>query len=317
MASYHHLLQHTTQRFESPAKVFAKLKSKVQREEMCAKEPPCNVRAGERRAAEFKSPRKRAESTWMTEEPREGQRFGSYRNEAQALTLSPISSPQKNFGFSYSDISIKPVEDVPPSLTHMGHRQQIHAEAPQIRGPGGFRVTGRTPVKLQPVEDDRARSVFEEECAPLHTLMSPAHMFSPMRLRKRKWEPQELNKVSSSSTKRGTGSGVLHQPQGRKTSRAVSEGDPHTGLEDCSHVRRFSADRPEMNQFTHEPMFPPPRPTAKKREILSQLCSSETVLPASSLRGVRRLIPLCCFEQVAMLLRKTLFRCLLPRCLHT
>ncbi|XP_044021916.1 mis18-binding protein 1 isoform X2 [Siniperca chuatsi] len=281
MASYHHLLQHTKPRFESPAKVFAKLKSKVQREGMCATEggftgkgPLCNVR--EKNGAGLKSPWKIAESTWMIDEPKENQRFGSYRNEAQALTLSPISSPQKTFGYSYSDISSKLVDEMPP-VTDIGHgyvprkkaflestaesrplslvnRKQILTEPAQIRDLDGFKVTSRTPVKIQPVEKDCVRSVFEEECVPLEELTSPAYMFSPMRkrLRKRKWEPQEFNKVSSSTKE--VGNEVISQPLERKTSSAFSEDDTHNNT--CMHLRGFSADRSERNQFTHEAMFP-------------------------------------------------------------
>ncbi|XP_070777082.1 mis18-binding protein 1 [Enoplosus armatus] len=287
MASFHHFLQHTKPRFESPAKVFAKLKSKVQREEMCAQEgtftvngPLCSVR--DKHGSGFKSPRKRAESTWMTDEVKENQRVGSYRNEAQALTLSPISSPQKTFGYSYSDISSRFVEEMPP-LTDTGrgcsprkraflestavsrpfslvNRTQILTEPPRIGDLDGFKVTSRTPVKIQPVEEDCLRGVFEEECAPLNKLMSPAYVFSPMkkRLRKRKWELHE-NKVSSSTKE------VSNEV--RKTSSAFSEDDTHnnTRMEDVGGLRGFPADRSEMNQFTHEPTFPPSRSTLTKR----------------------------------------------------
>ncbi|XP_073338867.1 mis18-binding protein 1 isoform X3 [Pagrus major] len=281
MASYRHLSQHTKPRFESPAKVFAKLKSRVQREAMCAnegvftgKDPLCNVR--DKHGAEFKSPRKRAESTWITDELKENHRFGSYRNEVHAMTISPISSPQKTFSYSLSNIGHKPAEEI--SLTERGHgctprqraflestavsqphflvRQQIHTEPPQIRDLGGFSVTSRTPVKMQPVENS---CVFEEECAPL---MSPVHMFSPMRLRKRKWEPLGCN-----NSTREVSSEVISQPRGRKPSRVYSEDDTYnnTCMEDLGHVRRLSVDQPEMNQVTCEPVFKPPRSIAKKR----------------------------------------------------
>ncbi|XP_038585353.1 mis18-binding protein 1 isoform X4 [Micropterus salmoides] len=297
MASYHHVLQHTRPRFESPAKVFAKLKSKVQREGMCAKDgtltgkaPLCNVR--EKHGAGFRSPRKRAESTWMTDDLKENQRFGSYRNEAQALTLSPISSPQKT-GCSYSDLSSRLVEEMPP-VTDIGHgctqrqraflestvdsrpfRKQILTEPPQIRDLNGFKVTSRTPVKIQPVENDYVRSVFEEECAPLEELTSPTYIFSPMRkrLRKRKWELHELNKVSSSTKE--ISNEIISQPRERKTSSASSKDD--TQKNTPMDLGGSSADRSEMNQFTQEAMFPPPRPTATKRCYVTM----EKILPMS------------------------------------
>ncbi|XP_035530475.1 mis18-binding protein 1 [Morone saxatilis] len=285
MASYHRLLQHTTPRFESPAKVFAKLKSKVQREGMCATEgaagaaadPLCNVR--EKHVV--KSPRRRTESTWMTEEHKENQRVGSYRNEAQALTLSPISSPQKTFGYSYSDMSSRPAEEMPP-VTGRGRgctprkgaflestavsyplsqtRKQIHTGPPHIRDLDGFKVTSKTPVKIQPAENDSVRHVFEEECAPL---MSSASVFSPMRkrLRKRKWEPWGFNDVSSSTRE------LSDQTRERKTCSAFREDDAHnnTYMGDVDHGRGFSADWSDTNQFSHEPTFPPPKSIGKKR----------------------------------------------------
>ncbi|XP_031134714.1 mis18-binding protein 1 isoform X2 [Sander lucioperca] len=294
MASYHHVLQQTNRRFESPAKVFAKLKSKVERG-ICAKEgtftsddPLCNFNVSnvtEKHGAVFKSPKKGTESTWMAEQHKENQRYGSYRNQAQALTLSPISSPQKNVGYLYSDISSDHVEEMPPG-TITGHgctprkraflestavsypssrdnRKQIHKKPPQIRDSGGFKVTSRTPVKIQPVEPDHAGSELEDGCAPLDKLFSPAYMLSPTRKRlKRKWEPQEFNKVSSSTKEVSNES--ISQPQQRKTFSAASE-DKHTCIENLANIRGFSADPLEMNQFTHNSVFSSLRPIAMKR----------------------------------------------------
>ncbi|XP_071354861.1 mis18-binding protein 1 [Trachinotus anak] len=288
MASYRHLLQHTNPRSESPAKIFAKLKSKVQREAMCAKDPLYNV--GERHGADFNSPRKRAESFRTTAELKENQRFGSYHNEVQALTLSPISTPQKTFGYSFSDISSKHVDDMLPEMGHAftsrnGHtptkraflestavshplslvnREQIRSEH-QIRDFGGFQVTSKTPVKTD-TENERVRGVFVEDRVPLDKVMSPAKTFSPMktRVRKRKWEQKDLNNVSS--TTREVNNEGMSQPQVRKTSTAFSEDGTHNKscLEDLGDVRGFPADRSEMNLLTHEPVFPPPRSTAEK-----------------------------------------------------
>ena len=169
MASFNHLFQHTKPRFESPAKVFAKLKSKVQREGISAKEGTVT----DRDPLGFTSPRRKAKSTgWMNDELKENKRSGSYRCEASALTLSPISSPQKTFDYPYSDTSRHVVDTHP--LAELGHgcsprkraflestamsqpsfvvnRHRIHSEPPHIRGLDGFRVPSRTPVKIQPV----------------------------------------------------------------------------------------------------------------------------------------------------------------------
>ncbi|KAM6968615.1 mis18-binding protein 1 [Tautogolabrus adspersus] len=276
MAYYNHILQHAKPRFESPAKVFAKMKSKVQREEICAKDGIFRETAneplyGEKHEADFMSPRKRTESTWMTNELKENQRVGSYRNEAQVLTLSPIPTPQKPCDDSYLDISSKPMEEMPTWLgctprkrpfmesTAVSHplslcnrTTQSHIEKPQTRHIDGFMVTSsRTPVKMHPEEKDYMRGVFVDACAPLQ-FKSQGSMFSPIRkrLRKRKLEHQDFNKVSKD---------VFSQPQQRKTSSPFSEDDVHsnTYMEDFSDVKRFSADQTRLNWSTHEAMLPP------------------------------------------------------------
>lgn len=286
MASYHKVLYHTTPPFESPAKVFAKLKLKVQSKGICADSPLtndslCNVR--DKHLAAVMSPRKRAESTWMTEELTANQRSGSDHNKAQVWTLSPISSPQKSF--KSPDLISKHVEEMPPvkasghgrtlrkrsflESTAVAHpsprvnRKQIRTESPHIRHPGNSNVISRTPVKVQPVEEDFESSVFLEGCAPL---MSSAFMFSPMRTRlQRQCEQQQFNKVTSSTNEVCNGSR-------RKPSRAFS-GDTSTCIQSVSHVGGVSADPSQVNRFTHNPVCPTPRDIAIKREILFQFYS--------------------------------------------
>lgn len=276
MASFLNLSQHVNTRYESPAKVFAKLKSKVQREAkegICTgRDPLFNVR--EKHGADFNSPRRRTESTWMPDELKENQRFGSYRNEAEALTLSPITSPQKSIGYSY----FKPVVELPP-VTDMGHALQSRnqhsptkrafLESTDVFHPlvNGFTGTSRTPVKKLPVEKGCGNWMSEEECAPLEKVMSPGKMFSPMRksLRKRKWGQQEMNKVSSSTKE--VCNEVISQRRARKSSTALSEDGTHNNIcaEDLGTVRGCSllAEQSEMNQITHEPTFAQPRSIAQ------------------------------------------------------
>ncbi|XP_023141726.2 mis18-binding protein 1 isoform X2 [Amphiprion ocellaris] len=281
MASYHHLLQHAKPRFESPAKVFAKLKSKVQREAMGAKEGIFTSEDplfGEKHGAEFISPRKKAKSNWTSDELKENHRFGSYRSEAQALTLSPISSPKKTFGCLYSDISRKPLEETPPEdEPGRGHtrresaflestamsqpcslvnRSQILKEPRQIMD--GFTVCSRTPVKIQPVSD---YGLFKEECAPLNPPMSPANMFSPMRKRlmKRKLDHHEFDKVISSTEE--INNEALSQLLDLTTS-AFSENSSRNKTKDLDCVRKCSVDQLQM---IHEVSLPPPRSIAEKR----------------------------------------------------
>ncbi|KAL3049217.1 hypothetical protein OYC64_008649 [Pagothenia borchgrevinki] len=259
MASYQHISKHTNPQFESPARVFAKLKSKVREENPSAnqwtfpgKEPLSGIR--EKHGGVFKSPRKRSESTWMTEQFKENKRSSSYRDEAQALTLSPILSPQKGFGYWFSDINSERVEEVPLGghgctprkrafleSTALSIRPPIHTEPAQIRDSAGFHGFSRTSVKRQPLEHDFVNSVFGEGYPPVDKRMPPPFMLSPTinRLRKRTWEPQEFDKVSSC----------------RKVS---NESHPQPG-EDVGNVRGFSADQSEMDQFTHEPVVSDPQ----------------------------------------------------------
>ncbi|KAK5886313.1 hypothetical protein CesoFtcFv8_017359 [Champsocephalus esox] len=217
MASYEQISKHTNPKFESPARVFAKLKSKVREENRSAnqwnfpgKEPLFGIR--EKHGGVFKSPRKRSESTWMTDQFKENKRSSSYRDDAQALTLSPISSPQKGFGCWFSDISSERVEEVPLGghgctprkrafleSTALSIRPPIHTEPAQIRDSAGFHGFSRTSVKRQPLEHDFVNSVFGEGYPPVDKRMPPPVMLSPTRnrLRKRTWEPQEFDKVSS------------------------------------------------------------------------------------------------------------------------
>lgn len=283
MASYHSILQHSNSQFESPAKVFAKLKSKVtlQREAVGATEgiftgrdPSCNVR--EKHGALFMSPKRRTERPG---ELKENPRIGSYRDEAEALTLSPISSPQKSLGYSYSDFSCKPVVEI-PHMTDIGHvlqsrnphtpTKRAYLESTAVFHPlvNGFSGTSRTPVRKHPVDKSCNRWVSEEECAPLENLISPGKMINLMR--KRKWGQQEMNKVSSSTKE--VCNKVISQPKERKCSAAFSEYDTHNNIctEDLGTVRgcSFPAERSEVNQTLHEPMFVQPRPIVQKRERL-------------------------------------------------
>ncbi|TMS21304.1 Mis18-binding protein 1 [Larimichthys crocea] len=196
-------------------------------------------------------PGRHSESTWT--------------DEAQALTLSPISSPQKTFG--YADISSTQrqrkgafLESTAVSqLSFLVNRKQIHTDPPQFRDMGGFNASSRTPVKIQPVNNDSVGGEFEEA--------SPAFRFSPMKkkLRKRKCEPLEVNMVSS-STKEFSNE-ATSQAREMETSSAFREDDTHIEacMEDLGPVRGFSAEPSEMN--------PPPRSIAMKycRLIMERL----------------------------------------------
>lgn len=95
MASFQDFLQHSRAPVESPAKIFAKLKSRVQREIVDG------ALGYESRAAEvhggMRTPRRKTADDAIQQE----MFFG--HGEVTALTLSPISSPRKNIGCGPED----------------------------------------------------------------------------------------------------------------------------------------------------------------------------------------------------------------------
>lgn len=275
MAFHQHMLQRSNPQCESPAKVFAKLKSKVQREGVCAKdgistrgEPLCNLKMNH--GAEFRSPRKPAEKRDLTE-----RRALSSRDDAKALTISPISSPQKNCGFWDSRGAL--VED--PLVSGGGHgctprkasvlestallqpqilvsSRQNHVGSTRPRGVGGFYARDKTHVKA--VENDqmpRKDQTFEK---------SPTSLYSPVRnrLRKRKLEPWDFNNISSSTKIHND---TRNEPRENQKGCVV--------MENLLHRPVFSTAQPNINHFPQEPIMPPPRSMSTKREIYFPLKS--------------------------------------------
>ncbi|XP_034077800.1 mis18-binding protein 1 isoform X2 [Gymnodraco acuticeps] len=296
MASYQHISKHTNPKFESPARVFAKLKSKVREENRSAnqwtfpgKEPLFGIR--EKHGGVFKSPRKRSESTWMTDQFKENKRSSSYRDEAQAFTLSPISSPQKGFDGWLSDIRSERVEEVPLGghgctprkrafleSTALPIRPPIHTEPAQIRDSAGFHGFSRTSVKRQPLEHNFVNSVIGEGYPPVDKRMPPPFMLSPTRNRLRKitGEPQEFDKVSSCRKVSNEG----HPQPERKTSSHVSE---YVG-----NVRGFSADQSEMDQFTHEPEVSNPQRLITMQQCFVAMKRCPTMSPAKMFATMKK-----------------------------
>lgn len=295
MASYRNVLEHTNTPFQSPAKIFAKLKSKVQKEStkewsVAGNDPACGVR--EEDGADFTSLWRRKESFWDIDEFKDNHRGASYQNKAEALTLSPISSPQKSLGYLYSDLSRRAVVEIPhanntrdapasshrytPSKRHLMESTAVFqplVNTKQTHRPSidvdGYIVTTRTPVKKHSAENSCLKRRLDDGCAPLETSMNPASIFSPMRnrLKKRKIEEQGINKVSSSTND------VTFQPKERKTSTTFTEDDTCSINTEDFRRRGYSchADRYDSNPVTHEPKFAEPRSTALKRERLIRL----------------------------------------------
>lgn len=290
MSSFHNSFHQSNPRFESPAKVFAKLKSKVQREALFAKEAvftnngPPTAAVRDKRGADFNSPKKRSGDFWVTEELKENHRFGPYRREVQASTLSPISSPQKTFEWSFPDTVSKHadkmsymVETVHPFISRNGHTpakrvlpeptaashplSAVNTETLHIRDVDGFKVTSGTPVILQ---NACVRAVLAEECAPLDKRKSSVSIYSPMRNRLRKRKSSQELTTASRSTRQFIG-GLINQPLGRRSSPDLSDDDTHN-TEDVGDVRGLPADQSDRIQFTRQHMFTPQKYNAVKRE---------------------------------------------------
>ncbi|XP_029982639.1 mis18-binding protein 1 [Sphaeramia orbicularis] len=266
MASYYHLIHQSKKHVESPAKVFAKLKSKVQRETyestVGGKDAQCNVR--EKHGSNFHTPRRRR----ISDEFKENQREGNIHGEVKALTLSPIRSPQKGLGFLYSEFDTRPVEEL-PFLSETGHTltsrngctptkraflesttlsyqpsNEIRPEQPLIRHLDGFTVQTQSPEN----KVSSRRNVFKTDSAPhCRTLSADTGVSAvKMRLRKRKLEPRELNEVSNRAEEGKC------QPKERKTTAAFIDDSTFT-------------DDSETCPIPSEPMFAIPAQPAKPR----------------------------------------------------
>ncbi|XP_061599270.1 mis18-binding protein 1 [Cololabis saira] len=240
MASFY-LLQNSNPRFESPAKVFAKLKSKVQKEAMCAR---AGGFTGEVNHAE-KPANNNISSIWSSDEPEDDQRFGCYGSEAEALTLSPMSSPKKSLDYSCSSMSIGPLEE---ARTHgaflestamsisMVNSYMANNRLPQITDSRVFHEPIRAPQKL--IETSR-RNV--DICATVSPPMKS-------RVRKRTWEQHEFNKVTHMNNEH------LSPPQLRQTS---------TFIRDYSHNINSIPDLCRLNGHP-EPIFTLPKAPGRK-----------------------------------------------------
>ncbi|XP_019742843.1 mis18-binding protein 1 isoform X2 [Hippocampus comes] len=185
MASYQHLVQCSDTRFQSPAKVFAILKSRVQSGEQTT----CGV--GEEYAAQMKPALSRTQNTW---EPNElHHRFG----EVEASTISPIKSPKKSLDDAYSDYNRQAMELPHTSNTVHRFRSPVtHFMESTAAFP--LRVDTDPSSTRDPREIvDKSVTRFETELFPIDACMPPVSIFPPARKksRKRKLEEQEMNAV--------------------------------------------------------------------------------------------------------------------------
>nr|XP_057946948.1 mis18-binding protein 1 isoform X2 [Doryrhamphus excisus] len=177
--------------FESPAKVFAKMKSKVQREAMCAKEGGFSgkdQRFGvreEKHGEDVCLPLRITEGVWEANDLQRNDRF----DQVKALTLSPIKSPTK--GYSAKEI---------PRMTNAEngfrstnrHRMESSAVFHSTRDPVYNDIT-RTPEKNVDKSFERVQGF-----APLDASLPPDTYFTPTRnkVKKRKLVEQDMDIIS-------------------------------------------------------------------------------------------------------------------------
>lgn len=299
MSSYQNLFQDRLPRIESPAKIFAKLKSRVQKEAaQCSRE---------RYGGELISPRRRLDvqpqtlspiSTYVLPDPiQEHGRFGFYHGDVQPQTLSPISTPQKSSRFQCGEpddtFGLNKSRPMFMSCNMASKRSFLESTAvtyshrDHFRDPGGFISSREANQKVLSEENGRVWAVSGHDRTRADELQSPSKLVSPlkMRLRTRKCEQSNLSQINNSTS--DINSEVLRQPRKRIITIASSE-DYTQDEEYLGDVRRFSAQQPQTRQSDREPMIPTPTIIPDKRKTLVQnICGLyETVLRWGTVKDV-------------------------------
>ncbi|KAK7904367.1 hypothetical protein WMY93_016974 [Mugilogobius chulae] len=241
MASYQQIQHQFRAPFESPAKIFAKLKSKLQRPTVeDYSDDEC--RADEFHGAQC-TPKKRTDShnTDRTGvfSPLRGQRIG----EVTAVTLSPISSPQKSLPYKTNCELLYDVDTNLPFNPACRRRPFMESTtvcntkttAPQTHMDGSH-------TRTRPADDFALCERVDLENAVPH-FISPKSVFSPMkkRLRKRKSDNRHFNKSNSTSDV-----DYVHYTQKERKISPVFREDDH--IRSTKNVEPFSQDlTPEHN----------------------------------------------------------------------
>ncbi|XP_077394887.1 mis18-binding protein 1-like isoform X2 [Festucalex cinctus] len=183
MTSYQRDLQCSDTWLQSPAKVFALLKSRVQSGDQMT----CGVR--EEHAAQVKGAVFcRTDNIWDDELHHT---FGEF----EACTFSPFKSPKKSLGDSYSDYN---GEEAELPLTNGCKSPMRHLMDSTLFFPPRIRPRS-TGDPQQMVDKSVAR--LEEQISTVDAPLPPVSSFSPVRkkLRKRKADTQDINNVCSSA----------------------------------------------------------------------------------------------------------------------
>ncbi|XP_014843362.1 PREDICTED: mis18-binding protein 1 [Poecilia mexicana] len=222
-----HVLQRKDPCFQSPAKIFAKLKSKVQKEAEGDKELMRKVReqyghgvkaAGFSRADGPGFNRDSAGFCW-SEKMKENNRFVSCQIPAQAVTLSPISSPEETVDYPISRVPLHQVSPLKDRFRGFTRRNRVLMESTSVsqlpsgvfsdQSPDGF-------SRIQPAEIC-GRSAFSKEALSLNP-KSPCCVFSPIknRLRKRKLDLNDTQNPSRTTEDSGP-------PQARRRPAAFGD----------------------------------------------------------------------------------------------
>lgn len=219
MATFQQFPHHQRALFESPAKIFAKLKSRVQRE---AADDVFGDECGA--AGLHGAPRTPKRKT--TKDSGLQEMFGN--GEVTALTLSPISSPAKHNGCGPEDEQLPCMEKEHLLKLHRSPKQRLFMESTAVCDS----TTQPPHMDVFLVSEKLAECL--DHCDPVD-LGDTATVFSPVRngLRKRKLDEQLMNKANNVLSVMDY---VHCQEKERKLSRAFSEDGHCTKLRNVNPV---------------------------------------------------------------------------------
>ncbi|XP_027856845.1 mis18-binding protein 1 [Xiphophorus couchianus] len=201
-----HLLQRKDPSFQSPAKIFARLKAKVQKEAEGDKELMRQVgeqyghgvKAGGVSRADGPGFNRDPAGFCWSEKMTEKNRFASCQTPAQAVTLSPMSSPEETVDYPISRVPLQQVSPLKDRFRGFTRRNRVLMESTSVSQlPSGV-FRDQSPDDFSRIQPAGicGRSEFSMEARSLNP-RSPCCGFSPIknRLRKRK---RDLNDTEDS-----------------------------------------------------------------------------------------------------------------------